>query len=68
MRMPSGCHVSPWNSVSTPAMIFRSVLLPAPFEPMTPILAPGRKARVIPLMTALSGGYTLRTFCMVKMN
>ena len=45
MRVPSAGKASPAKSFSTPAMIFRSVDLPAPFKPRTPILAPGRKER-----------------------
>jgi hypothetical protein len=33
-------HASPRNSLSTPAMILSSVLLPAPLWPSTPIFAP----------------------------
>ena len=32
---------SPWKSLSTPAMMRSRVDFPAPFEPSTPILAPG---------------------------
>ena len=38
--MPGVETTSPLNSLSTPAMIFSSVLLPEPLRPSTPILAP----------------------------
>ena len=38
---PGAGHASPRKSLSTPAMMRRSVLLPAPLLPSTPILAPG---------------------------
>lgn len=41
MVAPLSGHASPMNSVSSPAMTRRRVDLPAPFEPITPILAPG---------------------------
>ena len=41
MRMPSAGLASPKKSLSTPAMIRSSVDFPAPFEPRTPIFAPG---------------------------
>ena len=44
-RVPSAGNASPAKSFSTPAMIFKSVDLPAPFKPRTPILAPGRNER-----------------------
>src|SRR3954447_7024600 len=40
--------------------------LPAPLGPSTPILAPGRKARVTSLRTCLSGGCTRLSRCIVK--
>ena len=61
MRMPAAGLASPRYSWSTPAMIRKSVLLPVPLCPSTPILAPGRKARVRFLRTSLFGGWTLRT-------
>jgi hypothetical protein len=45
MVMPSAGLASPKKSLSTPAMIRSSVDLPEPFEPMTPILAPGKNDR-----------------------
>eukprot|EP00967_Tisochrysis_lutea_P110477 scaffold172908_cov33-Tisochrysis_lutea.AAC.3 len=39
--IPSCGFAVPSNSVSTPAMMRRSVDLPAPFSPTSPILAPG---------------------------
>ena len=44
-RVPSAANASPAKSFSTPAMIFSSVDLPAPFSPRTPIFAPGRNER-----------------------
>ena len=41
MRMPSAGLASPKKSLSTPAMMRSSVDFPAPFEPSTPIFAPG---------------------------
>src|SRR5262245_17916734 len=49
-------------------MILSSVLFPAPFEPRTPIFAPGKKESQMPFRTSRSGGYTLRRSFMVKMN
>ena len=40
--MPGCGRASPSISVSTPAMILRSVDLPEPFRPRTPIFAPGK--------------------------
>src|SRR5205809_4975483 len=40
---PSATHDSPPASVSSPAMMRRSVDLPEPLRPRTPILAPGKK-------------------------
>ena len=45
MEMPSAGLASPKKSLSTPAMMRKSVDLPAPLPPMTPILAPGKKER-----------------------
>ena len=56
------------NSVSTPAMMRSSVLLPAPFAPSTPIFAPGRKDSVISSRMTRSGGTTLRRSRIVKTN
>ena len=39
-------------------MIFNSVLLPDPFNPRTPIFAPGRNDSQISFSTWESGGYT----------
>ena len=41
MEIPEEGLAVPWKSLSTPAMILRSVLLPEPLPPRTPILAPG---------------------------
>ena len=43
-------------------MIFRTVDLPAPFGPTTPIFAPGRNASVTSSRMTLSPT-ALRTFC-----
>ena len=48
-------------------MIRKRVLLPAPFAPRTPILAPGRNASQISFRTVLSGGWTLLRPFIVKM-
>jgi hypothetical protein len=44
----------PASGASAPATIFSSVDLPAPFEPRTPIFAPGRNASVISSSTLRS--------------
>src|SRR5262249_47732109 len=49
-------------------MIFSSELLPAPFAPSTPILAPGYIEMLMPRSTSLSGGCTRRRSRMVRMN
>ena len=41
MRVPAAGKASPAKSLSIPAMIRSSVLLPAPLAPSTPIFAPG---------------------------
>ena len=56
---------SPMNSVSTPAMMRSSVLLPAPLGPRTPILAPGKKARVMSSSSTRSGAIALRSLYIV---
>ncbi len=56
MRTPSAAQASPPYSVSTPAMIFSSVDLPAPLTPSTPIFTPGRNDRVMPLNTSRPPG------------
>jgi hypothetical protein len=48
-------------------MIFSSDDLPVPLRPSTPILAPGRNARVTSLTTVLSGGNSFVRRCIVKM-
>ena len=57
---------SPSISLSSPAMIFSSVLLPLPFTPSTPILAPGKKDRLTPFRICRFGGTILPTRFMVK--
>ena len=59
--MPSSRCMSPSNSLSTPARIFMSVDLPAPFAPKMPILAPRYMPRLMFLMSSLPVGVTLRT-------
>ena len=49
---------SPSKSVSTPAMIFSTVDLLAPFRPSRPILAPGKKLQRDVLMICRLGGTT----------
>ena len=53
---PSAAKASPVNPVSSPAMILRSELLPEPFSPSTPILAPGRNESQMSRSTTASGG------------
>ncbi len=67
MRMPSAGHASPRKSWSTPAMMRSSVLLPAPFAPSTPILAPGKNESQMPFRISRLGGTTLRRSFIVKM-
>ena len=59
--MPSSRKISPSNSLSTPARIFISVDLPAPFEPKMPIFAPRYMPRLMFLMSSFPFGVTLRT-------
>src|SRR3954454_4295543 len=49
-------------------MIRSSVLLPAPLEPRTPILAPGYIEMLMPRSTSRSGGTTRRRLRIVMMN
>jgi hypothetical protein len=51
--LPSARRATPSYSLSTPAMMRSRVDLPAPFWPMTPILAPSRKTR----LTSFSTGF-----------
>jgi hypothetical protein len=51
---PGASTVSPFEAVSRPAMIRSTVDFPAPFGPTTPILAPGRNARVTSSRMTLS--------------
>src|SRR5215467_10042238 len=67
MRVPSAGHASPRKSVSTPAMMRRSVLFPAPFAPSTPILAPGKKDSQMPFRISRLGGTTFLRSFIVKM-
>jgi hypothetical protein len=64
-RTPGVGRASPVNSVSTPAMMRSSVLLPAPFGPSTPILAPGKKASVMSSSRTRSGASALRSLYIV---
>ena len=57
----SRCSV-PSKSLSTPARIFMSVDLPAPFAPRMPIFAPRYIPRLMFLMSSFPFGVTLRTF------
>ena len=53
-------------SLSMPAMIFSSVLLPEPLRPSTPIFAPGKKDSEMSLRICRFGGTILPTRFMVK--
>src|SRR5690606_4030473 len=64
--MPGMGTASPSMSLSTPAMIFRKVDLPEPFTPSTPILAPGKKLKVMSLRICRFGGTVFPTRFMVK--
>ncbi|MNC86379.1 hypothetical protein D3C83_20330 [compost metagenome] len=59
---------SPSMSRSSPAMILRRLDLPEPFNPSTPIFAPGKKEREMSLRMVRFGGTTLPTRFMVKTN
>ena len=59
--MPAAARASPLKSVSTPAMIFSTVDLPAPFRPSRPILAPGKNDSEMSLMIWRLGGTVLLT-------
>ncbi len=61
MRMPGIGAASPSISVSTPAMILSSVLLPEPLRPSTPILAPGKNDSEMSLRISRLGGTILLT-------
>src|SRR5262245_8562413 len=67
IRMASAGRASPRKSGSTPAMMRRSDDLPAPFAPSTPILAPGKNARLMPRRISRFGGTTFRRSRMVTM-
>ena len=56
---------SPSNSRSAPAMILSSVVLPEPFKPSTPILAPGKNESEMSLRMTRLGGTILPTRFMV---
>ncbi len=64
-RIPSAGKASPAKSFSTPAMMRRTVDLPAPFNPRTPIFAPGKKEREIPFRISRCGGTTFRSLTIV---
>ena len=66
--MSGARQTSPMKSVSTPAMIRSSVLLPAPLLPSTPILAPGKNESQMPRRISRLGGTTLRRSFRVKTN
>ena len=57
---------SPSISLSMPAMIFKSVDLPEPFRPSTPILAPGKKLSEMSFKICRLGGTILPTRFMEK--
>ncbi len=65
--MDGSGKASPMKSSSMPAMIFRSDDLPAPFRPMTPILAPGKNDSQMPRRISRPGGTTFFRPFMVKM-
>jgi hypothetical protein len=56
MRVPLAAQASPRMSVSNPAMILRRELFPDPLGPTTPILAPGKKERLMFLRISRLGG------------
>ncbi len=56
MEMASAGNASPRKLWSSPAMILSNELLPAPFSPSTPILAPGRNDSQMSSRTLVSGG------------
>ena len=56
---------SPSYSLSTPAMILGRLDLPEPFNPSTPILAPGKKESEMSLRITRLGGTSLPTRFMV---
>ena len=66
--MPGWGLASPSISLSMPAMILNSEDLPAPFSPRTPILAPGKKLRLMSRRMMRLGGTTLPTRFIVYMN
>ena len=55
--MPAAGNASPMKSWSSPAMMRSNELLPAPFMPSTPILAPGRNESQMSRRTWVSGGW-----------
>src|SRR5215831_6332731 len=63
---PAASWASPFDGWSRPAMILRTLDLPAPLGPTTPILAPGRNAKVTSSRITLSP-WSLRTLRMVYM-
>jgi hypothetical protein len=63
--IPFAGNASPSNSVSSPAMMRITLLLPAPFNPSTPILAPWKNESQIPLRISRLGGTTFRRSFMV---
>ena len=65
MLMPGMGRASPLISVSTPAIIRRSVDLPEPFKPKTPIFAPGKKDKEISFNISRLGGTILPTRCIL---
>ena len=59
IRVPFMAHASPRKSESSPAMIFRRELFPEPLGPTTPILAPGKKERLMSFRISRLGGTIL---------
>mmetsp|Transcript_952 Transcript_952/g.2095 ORF Transcript_952/g.2095 Transcript_952/m.2095 type:complete len:245 (+) Transcript_952:433-1167(+) len=67
MLMPGLRQIVPSYSVSTSAISLSSVLLPLPFAPSTPILAPGTKLALTLSRITRPPGIALRTWCIVRM-
>jgi hypothetical protein len=64
--MPGCGRASPSISVSRPAMMRNKVDLPEPFNPSTPILAPGKKDKEMSRRMTRLGGTILPTRFIVK--
>ena len=61
MRMPLCGRASPSKLGSIPPMILSREDLPEPFSPSTPILAPGKKDRLMSRRMTRFGGTTFET-------